>query len=353
MKAMLFLGDCEAVVKEMPDPKPGPGQVLVRMKAAGLCGSDLHGQYEQPKQRIAERNKRLGREMIGGHEPCGVIEALGPNTRGVQVGDRVLVHHNVGCGECKLCRQGMYNLCIGPREKRGTYGFGLDGAFADFMVAEDRNCIKMPDWLAYDVGAHLTCGGGTVYSALKRLNITTDDVALAVGVGPVGLGGVAVMKAWGAKVIATDLSQERLKLAKIMGADIVIDASRENVLERVNEVTDNMGVNVAADFSGSAAGRNMAVDATGLFGRVAFVGEQNQRPEMTLDPTRQLLGKRITIYSSRVFGVPELMETVEFIHRHKIDFSKMITHRVPLEKAPEAVKLFQTTNTGKVVVVWP
>ena len=353
MKAIMFLGDCEAVIKEVPIPKPRPGQVLVRMKAAGLCGSDVHGQYEQPKDRITARNKQLGYEMIGGHEPCGIIESLGVNTRGVQVGDRVLVCHSVGCGECLMCRQGLYNICIGPREKRGTYGFGLNGALADFMIAEDRNCVKMPDWLSFEVGAHLTCGGGTVYSALKRLNITTDDTALAVGLGPVGLGGVAVMKAWGAQVIATDLSPERMKLAKLMGADVIIDISKENVLQRVNQLTNDMGVDVAADFSGSPIGRNTVVDATGLYGRVAFVGEQNHHPEMTLDPTRQLLGKRITIYSSRVFGIPELMEAVEFIQRHKIDLSKMITHRVPLEKAPEAVKTFQTTNTGKVVVVWP
>jgi threonine dehydrogenase-like Zn-dependent dehydrogenase len=221
------------------------------------------------------------------------------------------------------------------------------------MVAEDRNLVKMPEWLSYEVGAHLTCGGGTVYSSLRRLNIMKDEVALAVGLGPVGLGGVAIMKGWGAKVIGVDLTEERLKLAMEMGADEVIDASKENVLERVKALTDGADVNVAADFSGSPIGRNNCIDATGILGRVAFIGEQNQRPEMTLDPSKQLFAKRITLYSSRSYGFHELMQLLQFMEKHNVRMDNMITHRFPLEKGSEAFELFQTTKTGKVVFIWP
>ena len=345
MKVLWFSGDSEAQIKDMPTPKPASGQVLIRMKAAGLCGSDLHGIYERPRKEIEGR-----RQWIPGHEPAGVVEALGSSVGELEIGDPVLVDNTVGCGECKLCRMGWYNLCVGPREKRGFYGFGLDGCFADYMVAEDRNCIKKPDWLSFEVGAHLTCGGGTVYSALKRLNITTDDTALAIGLGPVGLGGVALMKAWKARVIAVDMTEERVKLAKTLGADETIDASKENVLDRVKELTGGNGVEVAVDFSGSPIGRNNCIDSAGLFGRVAFVGERNPT---TIDPSRQLLGKRITIYSSRVYGYHELMELLEFMKRHELHLEKMITHRFPLEKGPDALKLFQTTQTGKIIFTWP
>ena len=114
MKAMLFPGDSQAEIKEVPTPKPGPGQVLIRMKAAGLCGSDLHGVYERTKEEIEARNERTGKELIPGHEPCGIVEAKGSETWGIEIGDRVIIDPWVGCGECRMCRSGWDNLCIVP-----------------------------------------------------------------------------------------------------------------------------------------------------------------------------------------------------------------------------------------------
>jgi len=220
------------------------------------------------------------------------------------------------------------------------------------MVAEERNCVVMPDSMSFEAGAMCTCGVGTAYFATKRMGVHGDDTVAIIGCGPVGLGGVMIAKAYGAWVVATDIVEYRLKLAEELGADEMINAKEENTGARIKELTDGRGVSVAIDYSGSPIGRNNAVDATATWGRVAWIGEQNQLPEMTLSPTHQMLGKQLIVYTSRTFGLVQLMELPSFVQRHKIELEKMITHKYALKQAKEAIELFRTGNTGKIVFVW-
>jgi len=345
MRGVLFPGGNVATIREFPEPRPGKGQVVVRMKASGLCGSDVHGLYEAPA-RVPPPS------FVGGHEPSGIVENVGEGVMRLRSGDRVMVHHNKGCGHCVQCLGGWFNACEGPPDERGSYGWGLNGGFADFMVAEERNCVTIPDDMSFEEGAMCTCGVGTAYFATRRMDVNGDDVVAILGCGPVGLAGIMIAKAYGAFVIAADTVDYRVKLAERLGADMVINAKEEDTVKKIKENTDGRGANVAIDYSGSSIGRNNAVEAAALWGRVAWIGENNDLPEMTLSPTHQMLGKQLRVYTSRTFGMVQLKEIPAFLKRHRIQLEIMITHRYPLESVKEGIEVFRTGETGKVIFVW-
>jgi threonine dehydrogenase-like Zn-dependent dehydrogenase len=351
MKTIFFPGDNQIVFKDVPTPKPSFGQVLVRMKVAGICGSDLHGLYSVSSELKRKMIEAMGgRETIPGHEPCGIVEELGEGVRHLKVGDRVMVMFVKGCGHCIMCRKGWEEDCIGPANERGAYGFSLDGCFAEYMVADDMCCVSLPDHMSYIEGAMTACGFGTAYEAIMRLGVNPEDDVAVIGLGPVGLGGAAISKALGARVIGVDIVEERLKLAKtVAGVDETIDAAKENTVERIMQYTKGKGVEVAIDFSGSPSGRNNALDSAAYWGRVGFVGERN---ETTINPSRQLLRKQLTVIGSHIYSVVSMMKIPLFLRRHNIMLERMVTHRYPFDKAKEAFDTFATGKTGKCVFIF-
>jgi len=339
MRAVMFPGDRQVIHTEFPDPKPGPGQVVLRMKASGLCGSELHGIY----QRDASMPGRLDGK-IPGHEPAGIVEEIGPGVTAVKPGDRVLVYHIAGCGDCKFCRAGwMINCSVNKR----SYGWDTNGGHAEYMLAEAVNCIHLPEPLTFADGAHIACGGGTAYQALSRLQLSGRDRLAIFGLGPVGLGALIEAKAMGATVYAVDLVQERVELAANLGADVALNGRDTDPLEVIAELTHGEGVETAADFSGSNAGRNNALDACGVWGRVAWVGEGHMT---TVEPSPQILHKQLTVIGSWVCGLWQMEELAGFMVRKGISFGPMITHRYSLDKIDEGLVLFDGGRTGKIVV---
>ncbi|MEM3047247.1 MAG: zinc-binding dehydrogenase [Candidatus Bathyarchaeia archaeon] len=340
MLGVTYPGNNQVLLKEFPIPKPGFQQVRVKEKAAGICGSDLH-MMGWPGSPGAENR-------IQGHEPCGVIDELGPGCGfDLEVGQRILICHSVGCGRCYWCRQGHFELCEVPwPERKGWLSYS---AFADYVLYPDRNLLPLPDWMSYEVGAYLACGAGTAYTSIKKVAPTNRDTVICIGLGPVGLAGVAWAKALGATVIGADLAPYRLNLARTVGADMVINAKEENLVERVMELTDRKGADAAIDYSASAAGRTAMLDCLGVRGRACYVGETGQ---VTVDPSRQILGKQLTITGFRVFGIPELMEMTELIKEKKVPIEKLVTHRFRLTEIKEAIETFRNGNTGKVCIVW-
>ena len=213
MRGVTFPGNRQAEIREFPDPHAGPGEAVLKVRASGLCGTDLHRyRAETPT------------EMITGHEPCGVIEELGPGAApGIKVGDRVICHHYAGCGVCEICAMGYEQLC--PRG-RITYGGGTGhGANADYILVPSRTLVLLDDELSFEEGAAISCGTGTAWNGLKKMDISGRDVVAVFGQGPVGLSGTLSAKAMGASVIAVDVVPERLDLAKELGADHVINSS--------------------------------------------------------------------------------------------------------------------------------
>lgn len=187
----VLLGDRHVELREHPDPQPGISQVVVRMKASGLCGSELHALYQAPRER-REGTRTWG--VIGGHEPAGVVEAVGPSVTGVQPGDRVAVRHNQGCSHCKFCRACWMLHC--SHAKR-SYGWDIDGGHGNLILVNEANCVPLPDLLSYADCVCCACGTGTAYQALRRIGVSGRDRFVALGLGPVGLSGVMLAQAMG------------------------------------------------------------------------------------------------------------------------------------------------------------
>ncbi|MBM3188345.1 MAG: zinc-binding dehydrogenase [Chloroflexi bacterium] len=344
MRGAVLLGDRQVELREFPDPEPGVNQVVVRMRASGLCGSELHSLYQRSREERQRNSRFYG--YIGGHEPCGVVEKVGVGVEGLKVGDRVVVYHIQGCGYCKYCTSGWMLHC--PNAKR-SYGWDIDGGHADMILVHAANCIVLPDELTFADGACCACGTGTAYQGLRRIGVSGRDRFVAYGLGPVGLSGVMLARAMGAEVIGVDLIPERLKLAEALGASVVIDASKEDPVAIVREMTEGEGAEAAADFSGNPQARNNALDCVRIWGRVAFVGEGNLT---TINPSPQMLHKQLTVVGSWVFGLWELRELLGFLVRHGLHPDAMVTHRFPLEQIAEALMLFDGGQTGKVTIGW-
>lgn len=263
---IVFLGNRRVEAREFPDPVPTAGEAVVRVRASGLCGSDFNP-FRAPQ----------ATDSISGHEPCGEVEALGSGSAGARVGDRVIVYHYSGCGTCKYCRTGWEQLCSSGRK---TYGFGSNGGNADYILVPARTLVPLPDELSFEEGAAIACGTGTAYGAMLRLAVSGRDTLAVFGQGPVGLSATLLAKAMGARVIAVDISPERLDFARELGADHTVNSKDTDPLEAIRDLTHGEGADAAVDCTGNADARAQMVRCVRIFGSACFVGEGgNRHPE--------------------------------------------------------------------------
>ncbi|MDL2295767.1 zinc-binding dehydrogenase [Lachnospiraceae bacterium OttesenSCG-928-E19] len=321
-------------------PKPGHGQVLLKMKAASLCGSDLKFIYHEHTDKTGGSRYE---NVIAGHEPSGEVVQVGEGVLDLKEGDRVTVYHIQGCGYCDECRKGFFINCQMPERK--AYGWQRDGALAEYMVADAITCIKLPDFLTYEDGAMFACGFGTAYEGLIWANVSGRDRVLVMGLGPVGQAAVIIAKALGAEVIGADIVPERGEMAKKIGADKVFVGA--NVIPEVMDYTEGRGVEVAIDCSGSSVGRHGCLEAARMWGNVVYLGEQGT---VTFEPSPLLMHKNLTLHGSWVTSTATLERLIELMDRKKIHPSQIITHRFLLEETEEAFRLFDTGKTGKVCI---
>jgi len=285
--------------------------------------------------------------MITGHEPCGVIEELGPGAvPGIKVGDRVICHHYAGCGVCENCAMGYEQLCV---HGRITFGGGTGhGANADYMLVPSRSLVILDDELSFEEGAAISCGTGTAWNGLKKMDISGRDIVAVFGQGPVGASGTLSAKAMGAQVIAVDIVPERLALAKELGADHVINSSEVDAVEVIRELTGGLGVTASQETSGNPRARQQALECLRPFGRCCYVGIGGPAE---IDFNRDVIFKVATIFGSWTFSKSELIEIERFFVETKAPLSKLITHRYPLDRAVEAFKEFDGAATGKCVFI--
>jgi threonine dehydrogenase-like Zn-dependent dehydrogenase len=345
MRGIVFLGNRKLEIRDFPDPKPGPGEVVLAIKASGMCGSDLHP-YRAAGNAAAALGLGAGGPVIAGHEPCGVVAAVGAGVDPSLVGQRVMNHHYKGCGRCKHCRLGWSQLC---RHGITVYGMTGHGGHAAYMVAPASTCVPMPDEISFEEGAAISCGTGTAYGALKRIDVSGRDTLAVFGQGPVGLSATMLGRAMGARVIAVDVVPERLALARELGAETVINPKDTDAVKAIHDLTHGEGAETTMDCSGTSEGRLGALQSAGTWGRVAFVGEGGQT---TIDVSKHMLRRQLTVHASWTFSAVGQEECARFIAHRKIPLKKLLTHRFEIDKAEEAYRLFDTQTTGKGVFMF-
>jgi threonine dehydrogenase-like Zn-dependent dehydrogenase len=313
------------------------------MKSSTICGSDIRAIYREHLGKGPEGYQGV----IAGHEPCGQIVKAGPGCRRFTAGDRAIVYHISGCGLCNDCRRGYMISCTSEKYRR-AYGWQRDGGMAEYMIAEEKDLIALPDALSYADGAQVACGFGTAYEGLEKIGISGDHTVLITGLGPVGLATGALCRKMGAsKIIGIDVSLERMKLARALGlCDEALASGPDNVAQ-VKELTGGHGVERAVDCSAHPAARATAIRSTRKWGRIVFLGEGGT---VEFNPSPDLIHDQKTIYGSWVTSTWLMEELVERLVRWNLHPAEIITHRFPLERAGEAYALMASGKCGKVAV---
>jgi len=336
-------GDSTVELREVPDPRPGARQVLVRMRASTLCGSDLRAIYREHLGSGPEAYQGV----IAGHEPAGEVVEIGPDCHRIKVGARVAIYHISGCGQCEDCRRGYLVGCSSPL--RAAYGWQRDGGHADLLLAQEDTCIALPDSLSFLDGACVACGFGTAYEALCRAAVSGRDRVLITGLGPVGLAaGLLAGKLGSPHRIGVELSPDRAALALSLGAVDEVVPAGEDAADAVRELTGGRGCEVTLDTSGSAGGRLTALQATRSWGRSVLVGEGGS---LALDVSPLLIHPQLTVYGSWVTSTWRMAGLVADLARWDLHPQVTVTDRFPLAETGLAYAASDAGTGGKVAVV--
>lgn len=343
MRGLVFAGGREMELLSFDDPTPGPGEVVLKMKASGMCGSDLK-MYRTPKGEDPGFGLKLAGPIVGGHEPCGEVVAvgLGVDARLAKIGDRVMIHHAKGCTACASCRSGWPQMC--DAGVQDIYGITTNGCHSDYFRASAANVIKLPDELSFKAGAALACGTGTAYGAMIRLDVKQGKTFVVVGQGPVGLSATMLGAAMGMRVIALDISQERLDRAREFGAAYTINPGNSGAVDKIMDLTRGLGADFALDTSGSQQGRLTAVRCTRTWGKTAFLGEGN---EMSIDISSDLLRKQRTLVGSWAYSVAGLSDLARMVVEKNLPVEALFTDEWSLEDGNLAYAKFDKQTSGK------
>lgn len=330
MIAVRSLGNRKVETYDAPKPEAKGTDIVVRVKAAPICGSDLHALYRRPDPH----------KVIPGHEISGEVAEAGASKKW-KPGDRVCVPAAIGCGFCEMCRKGFTIYC----DKAGIIGFGQDGGHAEYVVVPEDHPLRLPDDVSFESGSLITDPVGVPFHACKSIGLTGRDTVAVFGLGPMGLGAVIMAKFLGATVIAVEPIEYRLKLAKSLGADWIINPGKQKVREAIREITKGLGPDKAIECAGRADTLELCLDLARKLGKVAIIGENSTA---TIKPSDQFLRKELTMVGGTCFNLGEYDEIVETIRRGLAP-ERIITHRFGLKDAAEAYRLFDEGNTGKVV----
>lgn len=344
MRGIVFHGDRQLEIMDFPDPSPGPGEVVVEMKASGMCGSDLH-QY---------RRKQGGAGSLGlaaptapvivGHEPAGIVAEVGQGVdkRLARIGQRVMVHHYQGCNVCNHCRSGWTQLCQDVPVK--VYGNNEHGGHAHYLKVPANTLIPLDDALSFAAGAAISCGTGTAYGALRRADLSGEDTIAIFGQGPVGLSATQLAVAMGARVIALDVSPERLARAKQFGAWATIDPRSNDPAAAIRDLTHGRGVDSAIDTSSAPEARIAAIRSAKVWGTMVCVGEGG---DVRIDVSPDLLRRQLTVIGSWTFSTTGQADCARFIAERGIDVDALFTDTYTLDQAETAYRAFDSQTGGK------
>jgi propanol-preferring alcohol dehydrogenase len=304
-------------LQEVPVPVVGESDILVRVRAAGICHSDVH--YRAGRSPVHPLPLTLG------HEVAGVVEQIGAQVISVNVGDRVCLHYNITCGDCYYCSTGNEQFC-GKGLMLGHY---TDGGYAEYIAVPARNAIALPDEIPFEQGATLMCASATAFHALRKSRLKAGETAAVFGVGGLGMSAIQLAKAFGAlDVFAVDINDDKLELAAGYGA-IPVNAQRVAPVAEIRRLTNGKGVDVAVELIGLPQTMRQTVQCLGVMGRAIIAGI-GERP-LEIDTYRELLGNEAEIIGSNDHLLQELPLLVEMARRKVLDTSRVVTRVVPLD----------------------
>ena len=328
-------------LQDVPMPVCGPNDVLIRVHHAGVCGTDLHIWNWD-----SWASGRLKPPVTIGHEFAGAITQLGPEAEAtgvLAVGDEVTAEGHIVCGHCLQCRTGSSHLC----RRTQIIGVDRDGAFADYVAMPESNVMKLQG-IATEIGAIMDPMGNAFHTVFET--DVTGSTVFILGCGPIGCFAVGVARAAGASlVIASDLIERRLEIARTMGAHVALDAAKEDVTARILDLTGGEGVDVVCEMSGHPSGHAQAFAAARLGGRVNLLGTPSQTTEV--DFARDVIFKGLTLYGvtgRRMYQTWHQMQ--RFLRGNQLDPLPVITHRFPLESFVEAIQVIKDGQAGKVIL---
>ena len=316
---MVLRAPNQLVYEDVPEPLVGPRDVLIQIKACGICGSDVHGMDGSSGRRIPP--------IIMGHEAAGVVIATGREVAGWQPGDRVTFDSTVYCGTCHFCRRGLINLC----DNRRVFGvstpdYRLHGAMAEYVAVPEHVVYRLPDAVTF-VQAALVEPMSVALHAVARLPVHVNASAVVIGSGPIGLLASQCLRAAGCGLIyAVDLDAGRLQLACQLGADRGLHPERDDVVQQVLRGTHARGVDIALDAVGIAATLNLAVRCLIKGGALAVVGTYAHQPELLL---QEVVYRQLTLIGS-VASCGDYPACLNLIARHRVNVDALISAVAPL-----------------------
>jgi propanol-preferring alcohol dehydrogenase len=298
-------------------PLIGENDVLVRVKAAGICHTDVH--YRAGKSPVYPLPRTLG------HEIAGIVEQVGNRVTTIKVGDRVCVHYVLSCGTCYYCSTGNEQFCI----QGSMIGRYVDGGYAEYVSVPQSNLVPLPNEIPFDQGAIMMCSSSTAFHALRKSRLQGGETVAIFGIGGLGISAVQLAYTLGAlDVYAIDINADKLKLAQKYGA-IPVNALSNDPVSEIRSLTQGKGVDVAIEMIGLPQVMKQAVQSLAVMGRAAIVGI-SERP-LEIDTYRELLGKEAEIIGTNDHLFHELPLLLELARRGKLKLSDAITHTVPLD----------------------
>jgi L-iditol 2-dehydrogenase len=343
MRALLLSEYKKLSVVEMPTPAIGDDDVLVRVRACGICGSDIHGYDGSTGRRIPP--------LVMGHEAAGVIERVGRAVRGLAAGDRVSFDSTVSCGTCDFCRRGQINLCDNRTVLGVSCGdYRRHGAFAEYVAVPARIVYRLPDGVSFEQAALLESVSIAVH-AVNRHVPKPNDTVLVVGSGMIGLLAVQVLRHTGSThIVAVDLDPGKLALARRMGATHTVNATDTDVPTAVRQLTGGRGADVSFEVVGHSATVVSAIRSLRKGGTVVLVG--NLSPSVEL-PLQEVVSREIAVLGSCASN-GEIPECIELLTRGVVNVDPIISLRAPLDEGPELfARLYRGDNTLMKVIIQP
>jgi 2-desacetyl-2-hydroxyethyl bacteriochlorophyllide A dehydrogenase len=303
-------------MQDVPIPAVGPRDVLVRIKAAGICHSDVH--Y---RAGVSPVNYPL----TLGHEVAGVVEQAGPEVSNVHIGDRVCLHYMVTCGDCVYCSIGSEQFCTSGQ----MLGYHRDGGYAEYIVLPARSAFPLPDEIPFEQGAIMMCSSATSFHALRKGRVKAGEAVAVFGVGGLGMSALQLARAFGAlDVYAVDISPRKLDMAEELGA-IPINAAETDPVAEIKRLTGGRGVDVALELIGLPLTMQQAVGSLAKFGRAVMVGVTQKTIEVA--PYRDLVLREGEIIGSSDHLAQELPALIELARRGRLNLSGVVTDTLPLD----------------------